>query len=201
MTDTTLPPAHAAPLPSATTTGAQPQLDASRLMRLFVRLNVALYVKPPSPARTLVNKFFLRLNVHLYRRSAGRIFGRFGNLDALLLTTLGRRSGRSRVTPVVYWYDQGRFVVVAVPGHHGATAGTAGQPAWLLNLRATPDATIDIGPERIAVGAEELTGAERTRFWRKFTAAYPFFEEFERQAGRPLSLVRLTPHDLRSTSA
>lgn len=175
----------------------RPELNASPFMKAFVRLNVYLYSKPPSPLQTSINKFFLRMNVWVYRKSKGRVMGKFGDLEALLLCTTGRKTGKERVTPVAYQYEQGRFVIVAVPGHFDIPGGPkATHPAWYLNLRANPDAVIDIGPEQIEVTARELTGEERARHWHKFTTAYPFIGEFANRAKRPLPLLQLTPKDL-----
>jgi deazaflavin-dependent oxidoreductase (nitroreductase family) len=175
----------------------RPELDAGWFMKAFVRVNVYLYSKPPSKVLHSINKFFLRLNILLYRQSHGRILGKFGNLEALLLTTTGRKSGKKRTTPVAYLYDRGRFVVVAVPGHFDVPGGPkAAHPAWYLNLRATPTATIDIGREQIEVTATELYGDERDHYWQRFTDAYPFIGEFQNRAKRLLPLVRLIPDDL-----
>jgi deazaflavin-dependent oxidoreductase (nitroreductase family) len=176
----------------------RPELKAGRFMRAFVRVNVYLYTRPPSKAKQSINRFFIRLNVWLYRRSQGRIFGRFGDLDALLLTTTGRRTGKARTTPVGYMYEGGRFVVCAVPGHFDVPGGPkAVQPAWFLNLRANPQAAIDIGKEQIEVTAEVLPpGAERDKYWERITGVYPFIGEFQKRANHLLPMVVLTPNDL-----
>lgn len=175
----------------------RPELDAGPLMRAFVRVNVYLYSRPPSKVQMSINKFFLRMNVFLYRKSHGRILGRFGGLEALLITTQGRKSGKSRTVPLGYLYERGRFVVVAVPGHFDVPGGPrATHPNWFLNLRARPEAGINIGREQIEVTAEELSGDERERMWRGFTDVYPFIGEFQKRAGHLIPLVRLTPKDL-----
>lgn len=191
----------AADLPETTSltswSTTRPELNASLLVRAFVRFNVYLYSKPPSKARHSINKFFLRMNVYVYRKSQGRIMGKFGDLEALLLTTRGRKTGQKRTTPVAFQYRDGRFIVVAVPGHFDIPGGPkATHPAWYLNLRAVPEATIDIGKEQIEVTAEVLSGEEREQMWRGFTDAYPFIGEFAKRARRPLPLLRLTPKDL-----
>ena len=79
----------------------------------------------------------------LYRATGGRIGARAGSAHMLLLTTLGRRSGQRRVTPLLYVEDGGRFVVVA------SNAGDDRHPAWLLNLRKQPAVEIQIGARHI----------------------------------------------------
>ena len=92
----------------------------------------------------------------------------------LLLTTLGRRSGQRRVTPLLYVEDGARFAVVA------SNAGDDRNPAWLLNLRKQPAAEIQIGTQHIRVQAREATDSESERLWPKlrvFLLALPRLPE------------------------
>lgn len=180
----------------------KPQLNAGRLMRAFVRVNVYLYSKPPTRVSKTINKFGVRFNVFAYQRSRGRIMGRFGDLEALLLTTTGRKTGKPRTIPLGYVFDRGRFIVVAVPGHFDIPGGPkALDPAWYRNLQANPQAKINIGPEVIEVTAATATGADHDRYWRQFTTAYPFIGEFFKRANRPPPVVVLTPNDLELDAA
>jgi F420H(2)-dependent quinone reductase len=58
-------------------------------------------------------RWVTRLHAWAYRRSGGRFLGRMGGQPVLLLQTTGRRSGRTRTTPVQFLADDDRFVVVA----------------------------------------------------------------------------------------
>jgi deazaflavin-dependent oxidoreductase (nitroreductase family) len=175
----------------------RPELNAGPLMRAFVRFNVYLYSKPPGGIQKRVNKFFLNVNVWAYQRSQGRIMGRFGDLDALLLHTMGRKSGKPRVVPLGYQFENGVFYAVAVPGHFDVPGGPkAIHPAWYLNVKATPEATIDIGREQIDVVVDEIHGAERDRIWKMYTDVYPFIWEFQNRASRLIPVVRFTPKDM-----
>jgi F420H(2)-dependent quinone reductase len=55
-------------------------------------------------------------------------------LGALRLTTVGRRTGRSRQVVVGYFEDGPNLITMAMNGW-GAT-----EPAWWLNLQAHPEA-------------------------------------------------------------
>ena len=171
--------------------------DTSAFVRAFTRLNVYLYSKPPSKTFKRINKSFLHLNIFLFRMSHGKILGRFGRLDGMLLTTTGRKTGKARTNPVGYVYDQGRFVVCAVPGHFDVPGGPqATHPAWYLNLRSNPRVTVDIGAEQFEATAEVLSGAERDRMWTHFTGVFPFIAEFQKRASHLIPVVVLTPSDL-----
>ncbi|PSL05986.1 deazaflavin-dependent oxidoreductase (nitroreductase family) [Haloactinopolyspora alba] len=175
----------------------RPELNAGRFMRAFVRVNVYFYSKPPSKLSKTINKLGIKLNVFAYRRSQGRILGRFGDLEALLITTVGRKTGKERTVPLGYLFDRGRFIVVAVPGHFDIPGGPkAVDPAWYRNIQANPQASIHIGKEVIDVTAATATGADHDRYWEQFTTAYPFIGEFFKRADRPPPIVVLTPNDI-----
>ena len=132
-------------------------------------------------------RWVTRLHAWVYRRSGGRVLGRMGGQPVLLLQTTGRRSGRTRTTPVQYLADGDTFVVVA------SNAGAAGPPAWYLNLRVNPHAQIDVRGRSVDVRAQEAAGQERADLWRRLTAANRYLERAARKAGRDLPLMALVP--------
>ena len=132
-------------------------------------------------------RWVTRLYAWVYQGSGGRVLGRMGGQPVLLLQTTGRRSGRTRTTPVQYLADGDTFVVVA------SNAGAARPPAWYLNLRADPHARVDIGPRTVDVRAHEATGQERAELWQRLTAANRYLRRAARKAGRELPLMALVP--------
>jgi F420H(2)-dependent quinone reductase len=121
------------------------------------------------PPRPLVRTFWV-LHRLAYRLTGGR-FGlsrpesgvRFGMMR---VHSIGRRSGRSRIVIVGYYEDGPNLVTLAMNGW-----GTA-DPAWWLNLQATPQTTVDLADGPRAVRARAATSDERTRLWAAF-ADYP----------------------------
>ncbi|WP_405933594.1 nitroreductase family deazaflavin-dependent oxidoreductase [Streptomyces sp. NBC_00827] len=176
----------------------RPQMeDTNPLVQAFTRFNVYLYSKPPNKYVKKVNKSFLHLHLFLYRKSRGKIMGHFGRLDAMLLTTTGRKTRLPRTLPVGYVYDNGRYIVCAAPGHFDVPGGPqASHPAWFHNVRATPQVSVDIGPEQFPATARILTGDERDRRWQEFTEVFPFIAEFQKRASRPIPVLEITPDDL-----
>jgi deazaflavin-dependent oxidoreductase (nitroreductase family) len=118
-----------------------------------------------TPPRIVVRTFWALHRV-AYRITGGR-FGlsrpeagaRFGMLR---LTTVGRRSGQRRVTMLGYYPDGTNVVTLAMNGWADA------EPAWWLNLQATPDATVDMPDGSRGVRARAATGEERKRLWAQF---------------------------------
>jgi deazaflavin-dependent oxidoreductase (nitroreductase family) len=105
----------------------------------------------------------------------------------LLLTTTGRKSGRRRTTPLLYLEDGGNLVVIASNG------GNPNHPAWWLNLKSDPHATVQVGRERRAVTAEEAEGEERERLWRAVVDVNRGYEGYQRSTSRRIPVVLLRP--------
>lgn len=133
-----------------------------------------------------------RLNQWLDKQMATRpvrkVFSTFG-FDALVLTTIGRKSGTERTIPVCWFPGKdGSWLIVAAAG------GTAGNPAWYYNIAAHPDKVrIEIDGRTVAVTADQLHGAERAEAWQQITAAAPRFARFQRKTDRELPVIRLRP--------
>jgi deazaflavin-dependent oxidoreductase (nitroreductase family) len=126
-----------------------------------------------------------RLNVPIYRASGGRLMGKVGRAPVLLLTTTGRRSGQPRVAPVVYLADGERLVVI------DTNAGNERIPAWSLNLKADPEAEVEVGRDRRQVRARVAEGDERTDLWRKHIEQYAGFDDYEAVLDREISVFVL----------
>lgn len=103
----------------------------------------------------------------------------------LLLTTTGARTGSARTTPMMFHPDGDRVLVMA------SNAGARKAPDWYANLQANPKVQVEIGDESYPATASVLTGAERERLWAEITAAYPFFIDHEKKAGREIPVVAL----------
>jgi deazaflavin-dependent oxidoreductase (nitroreductase family) len=133
-------------------------------------------------------RFVWRVHPGVYRATRGVIGGRMGfGLPVLLLETTGRRTGRVRTSSACYLRDGERIVIIA------SRAGNPKDPAWLLNLRADPQATIQIRGRRIPVTAREARGQERERLWRAMSARYPGYERYRRRTYRTIPVVVLEP--------
>jgi deazaflavin-dependent oxidoreductase (nitroreductase family) len=79
----------------------------------------------------------------------------------LLLTTLGRKTGKQRVTPVMYIRDGENYVVTA------SNAGREKQPTWFVNLQANPQTAIEVDgltKSMLAHRSDQFTRDEAQRF-------------------------------------
>lgn len=121
-----------------------------------------------------------------FRANAGKVGGQFEGAPMVLLTHTGRKTGEKRTNPLVYMADGDRYLIFASKG------GYPSHPDWFLNLKANPNATVEIGAEKFDVVAEEVTGEERDRLWARNVAARPAFGEYEKKTTRKIPVVALT---------
>ena len=82
-----------------------------------------------------------------FRANQGRVGGRFEGSPLLLLHHTGAKSGKSRINPLAYLSNGGRYVVFASKG------GAPTNPDWYHNLKAHPNAAIEVGTDMIDVVA------------------------------------------------
>lgn len=126
-----------------------------------------------------------KLHSFVYRATNGRLGGRLAGGPVLLLTTTGRRSGEERTVPLLYLRDGESFVVV------GSNGGTASHPAWWLNLKANPEATVEIGSRKLRVRAEQAIQREKERLWPRLVEMYGGYESYRERTDREIPVVLL----------
>ncbi|MGD8165673.1 nitroreductase family deazaflavin-dependent oxidoreductase [Herbiconiux sp. P16] len=130
-----------------------------------------------------------------FRADGGRVeTGGFGS-GLVLLHHTGAKSGVERVSPVLALRQPDGSIYIAA-----SKGGAPDHPAWLANLRANPETSIEVGAitgdgvETVDVRAEVLTGAERDAGWDQFLNRSPAFASYEAKAGgRIIAVVRLSP--------
>jgi deazaflavin-dependent oxidoreductase (nitroreductase family) len=121
------------------------------------------------------------------RLTKGRVVA-LGMTPSLLLTTTGRRSGQPRSVPLQYLREGDGFVVV------GSNWGQQGNPHWVHNLLAKPEAVVTVGGRDVPVRAEEADGAERQAYWDRLVEQWPGYRGYEATAGnRKIRIFRLRP--------
>ena len=125
--------------------------------------------------------------IEQFRANAGRVGGQFEGMDLLLLHHIGAKSSASRINPLAYLRDGGRYVIFA------SQAGGPTHPAWYHNLKAHPAVTIEVGSQSLDVLASEANGAERDRLYAAQAARLPQFAEYARRTERVIPVVILTP--------
>ena len=138
------------------------------------------------PAR-LAMKLGTGAHAGVYRATRGKLFGRMGKSPILLLNTVGRKSGKKRTSPLLYVMDGEDFVIIASKG------GAPSHPAWYLNLKGNPEATVEIGDREVRVRAREADSEEKARLWQKMVEMYPTYDDYQKKTEREIPLLVLHP--------
>src|SRR5437016_5319650 len=129
----------------------------------------------------------MAIHVGLYRLTGGRIGGRIFGMEAMLLTTRGRRSGQTRATPLTFFREGEAMILIASNG------GAPRNPAWYHNLMANAETTVRIMDREVPVRAEEIPPAEAEALWPRLLAQAPIYGGYREKTSRTIPLIRLTP--------
>ncbi|OMC38149.1 deazaflavin-dependent nitroreductase [Mycobacterium sp. GA-1841] len=128
---------------------------------------------------------FNRNVVEEFRANGGKVGGPFEGGTLLLLHTKGAKSGQSRLSPLAYLDVDGKVLIV------GSYAGGPKDPAWVHNLRAHPQARIEVGTDAYDVTARELPADERDATYPKIVERAPVFAEYQSKTTRAIPLFEL----------
>jgi deazaflavin-dependent oxidoreductase (nitroreductase family) len=124
----------------------------------------------------------------LFKATSGRIGGRIMGMEALILTTTGRKSGAKRTNmltaPIV---EDRRIVLVASWG------GDDRHPMWYLNLREHADVEITRAGGTRPYRARVATAEERAELWPRVTSAYKGYAGYQTKTEREIPLVICEP--------
>ena len=104
----------------------------------------------------------------------------------MLLHTIGAKSGKERVNPLVTFEDGDRLVIVASKG------GAPSNPDWYYNIVANPKVTVEYGTEKFQAQATVTSEPERTRLYEEMENRMASFSEYKLKAGRVIPVVTLS---------
>ena len=155
-----------------------------------------------SPAKRMVAKvatsrggqWFLRhisprVDPRLMRLTHGRVCSMGTFPRSVLLMSTGAKSGTLRTTPLIYFTDGDRVILIA--SNYGGTR----HPAWYYNVKAHPMVILLGGGFEGRFAGEEVTGKERERLWALAKQWNPGYEQYESSAGdRQIPLLAFRPH-------
>ena len=103
----------------------------------------------------------------------------------LILTTKGRKTGKTHKTPLIYQEHDGDYLVVASKG------GAPKPPAWYLNLEANPEVGVQVRGDRFKAKARRATPDEKPEMWKKMTATWPAYDDYQKRTEREIPVVVL----------
>jgi deazaflavin-dependent oxidoreductase (nitroreductase family) len=115
------------------------------------------------------------------------ITGPLAGQPLLILNSMGAKTGKERRAILTYSRDAGDYIVA------GTAGGSKTTPAWVHNLEAHGDVTIEVATRVSDASTQVITsGAERDRLWDQHVAVLPNFAEYPAQTGRLVPMIRIT---------
>ncbi|CAN5242288.1 nitroreductase/quinone reductase family protein [soil metagenome] len=149
-------------------------------------LRLGARVTGTKPGRWLARRVAPRIDPTLLRLSRGRLSSALVTPELLLFHT-GSRTGKPRVTPLTYFSDNNRAIVIA------SNYGGSRHPAWYYNVLAQPEVTISAGGYTATFLGEEVIGPERDRLWDLAVGFIPSYADYEQLAGtRTIPILAFT---------
>ncbi|MFT4520838.1 MAG: deazaflavin-dependent oxidoreductase (nitroreductase family) [Halioglobus sp.] len=130
-------------------------------------------------------KIFGKAHQLVYRLSKGKLGSRLAGLDMVVITCIGRKSGKIRPVPIAC-YPYGNNVAVVASNN-----GSDHDPVWWLNLKAAPNVEIRLGSEKLNIAAEEVVGIERDKFWPEIVRLNPLQQRHQDSTARVLPVIYL----------
>lgn len=124
-------------------------------------------------------------HVERYQATGGEEGHDWEGTTALLLTTIGNKSGEEHTTPLIYQEHDGAYLIVASKG------GADEPPAWFLNLEAKPTVGVQVRDDRFTARARTATADEKPEMWTKMTGAWPQYDEYQSKTDREIPVVVL----------
>ncbi|OBG86479.1 hypothetical protein A5733_13835 [Mycobacterium sp. NS-7484] len=133
-------------------------------------------------------KWMSRAQTWIFKKSGGRLGDKFlRGAQVGILTTIGRKSGEERDSPLLYLQEGKRIVLVASQG------GRATNPMWYLNLVANPKVKFQTKHETLELTARDATDTERDEYWPKLDAMYADFANYRSYTDRKIPIVICDP--------
>ena len=147
-----------------------------------------------SPVVPKLIKAMSRGNVWLYRRTNGRLGGKWRvgagfrkPVPVCLLTHKGRKSGREFTAPLLFLRDGDRVVLVASQG------GLPSDPQWYRNVVADPHVVVQIRGDVRPMVARTATPEEREALWPRLVELYADFASYQSWTDRVIPVVLCEP--------
>ncbi len=148
-----------------------------------------------SPVTVKVIKYMAKAQAAAFKATNGRVGNKWRigagwkkPVPTLLLEHVGRKSGKTFETPLLYLEDGRDLVVVASQG------GLPKNPQWYANLAEHPDTRVSLkGEKHRPVRARTATPDEREVLWPRLVDLYADFEKYQRWTERTIPVVVLEP--------
>ncbi len=128
-----------------------------------------------------------RRQAERFEASEGSTSNTLRGRPIVVLTSVGRRTGKLRKTALMRVEHEGRYAVVASLG------GAPHHPVWYHNLTANPHVELQDGALKRDYVAREVSGAEREEWWARAVETWPDYAAYARRTTRVIPVFVLDP--------
>lgn len=119
--------------------------------------------------------------------SGGTEGNELNGMPVVVLTSVGRKSGKLRKSPLMRVEHEGKYAAVASLG------GAPKNPVWYHNVVANPHVELRDGTVVRDMVAREVTGDEKAEWWERAVAAFPPYAEYQEKTDRQIPVFVLEP--------
>lgn len=170
--------------------------DATVIDKVLWPVAFKLSKRAPRAKDLLFGRFMTGMHQRVFTATRGRISGKVLGMPVVMLTTTGRKTGRSRTklmaAPVL---TDDRILLV------GSYAGDDRTPAWVLNLQSNPDVTVTTGGQSRPMRARLANADEKETYWPVVVERYKGWERYQELTTREIPFVILEPAQAQSGPA
>ena len=129
----------------------------------------------------------MKFQTQLYELSKGKMMNNIRGNPIFILYTVGRKTGKLRKTPLIYFEDNSKFIIIA------SNSGSDHNPSWYYNIKSSESAKINLKGNKINCSAQFATEEEKIRIWPMVDEKASFYADYRKKASRKIPIIILTP--------
>lgn len=133
---------------------------------------------------------FQKFQVSQYERSNGKRLNKVRGNPIFILYTTGRKTGKLRKTPLIYFKYGEKYLIVA------SNSGKNSNPSWYYNLKGNEPVKVHILDKIIECTHEIALSDERERLWQIVINQASFYDDYRKKTSRTIPIIILTPKNI-----
>jgi deazaflavin-dependent oxidoreductase (nitroreductase family) len=141
-----------------------------------------------SEAKDSFSRVVFGVHKQIFLTTQGRVGGKAFGMPVIMLSTIGRKSGKVRTTMLTSPVQDGDSVVIVA-----SYGGDNRHPTWFLNLRDNPAVEVMMRGRTRKMNARVASSEEKERLWPRITGKYRGYSSYQRRTDRDIPVVILEP--------
>jgi deazaflavin-dependent oxidoreductase (nitroreductase family) len=106
--------------------------------------------------------------------------------SCLLLKNIGRKTGKTLYSPLIYGHLDGEVIIVASKG------GAPQHPGWYFNIEGAGSIEFQIATQAFRASSRESRANERKRVWDFMVGLYPPYAAYQKKTDREIPVVMMS---------